>query len=286
MVFAVLRLQHHVARRQLAVGFYVFVDLIVQAALQLGAHAGQLLRVERDVLNACGIGRNAGEVFHPRGAAQLAAAGPRAANAPRLLACADLLHLDAHVERVGQHLDELAKVHPLVGNIVEDGLVAVALILHIAYFHLQSQVFGDLPALYHRAVFTAFGLFVFLHIHGLGHAVDAANFVGRLQVGFLDLQPYQPPREGHHADVVSRIRLHGHHVALFQVEVVHIVIVSLACILELHLHQIGRVCVAGHVGQPVVGVELPVLPAHAGMAEPPAAARAYLSVSHIIVLNI
>ena len=42
------------------------------------------------------------------------------------------------MEGLGKHLDELAEVHSLVGYVVEYRLVAVALILHIAYLHLQA----------------------------------------------------------------------------------------------------------------------------------------------------
>ena len=49
------------------------------------------------------------------------------------------------MECVGQHLDELTEIDSFLGYVVEDGLVAVALILHIADFHVQSQSLGYLP---------------------------------------------------------------------------------------------------------------------------------------------
>ena len=117
-------------------GLDIAVDLKVDAALELGALASQLLGVERDVLVACCTGSDRHKVGHPAGTAQRAPAGPDTAYAASLLACPYLLHLDAYLEHVGQHLDELAKVDALVGDIVEYGLVAVALVLDIAYLHL------------------------------------------------------------------------------------------------------------------------------------------------------
>ena len=91
------------------------------------------------------------------------------------------------MERRSQVLDELAEVHALVGNIVEDGLVAVALVFHVADFHLQSQSLGYLPAFNHGGVLPTLGLAVFVHVDFLGNAIDALNVVGTFQVGFLYL---------------------------------------------------------------------------------------------------
>ncbi len=118
-------------------GLHVGCHLEVEAALELGALAGELLGVEGDVLVAGGGCGHGDECGHPRRAAQRATAGANAADAACLLARAYLLHLDAHLEGVGQHLDELAEVYALVGYIVEDSLLAVALILHVADFHLE-----------------------------------------------------------------------------------------------------------------------------------------------------
>ena len=191
-VVAVQSLQHHVASGQLASGLHVGIGLVVHTALQLGTHSGELRWVEREVLKACGIGAYRREVLHPSGAAQFSSARSGASNAPGFLARTNLLHLYPYVEGCCQVLDELAKVHSLVGDIVEDGLVAVALILHVAYLHLQSQPLGYLPALNHRVVFARLGLMIFLHVHLSGVAIDAPNVVGRFQVGLLHLQLYEP----------------------------------------------------------------------------------------------
>ena len=108
---------------------------------------------------------------------------------------------------------------------------------------------------------------VFLHVYRTGYAVDAANFLRTLQVGFLQLQFYQSSGQRYHTDVVARIGLDGNHVAFLQLQVVDVVVISLAGVLELNLHQVGVFNVAWHIGQPIVGVQLSVLAPYGLMAE-------------------
>ena len=70
---------------------------------------------------------------------------------------------------------------------------------------------------------------------------------------------HQSSGESYHTDVVSRTSLYSHHVALLEVEVVDIMIISLAGIFELHLHEVGALGIARYVGKPVVGIQLAVL---------------------------
>ena len=141
VVFALVCIPHHAAEhvgfliqrqalleadglpggRELLQRVGIHLILKIEAALQLAALPRKLLRVGHDLLR---LGRRGGdrlEVGEPRRAAELAPAGAQAAHFARLLAHADLLHLDAHVELVGKHLDEHAEVHALVGSVVEDG---------------------------------------------------------------------------------------------------------------------------------------------------------------------
>ena len=74
---------------------------------------------------------------------------------------------------------------------------------------------------------------------------------------------------------MTRISLNSHNVALLQVELVHVVIVALAGMLELHLHQVCRIYVSRHVSQPVVGVQLSVLPTYCILAQASAATVLY-----------
>ena len=171
------------------------------------------------------------------------------------------------MECVGQNLDQLAEIHTFVGYIIEDCLVAVALILHVTNLHLQSQVLCYLSALNHCGVLAPLSLAAFVQVGLARYTVYAPYLVGRLQIGFLYLHLHEPSRERHHTDVVSRISFYSHNVALLQVKTVHIVVVTLAGVLELHLNQVGAELVSRHVGQPVVCVQLAVLPSHGVLAQ-------------------
>ena len=270
VVVAVECLQNHVARRHLSTCLNIVVHLVVEAALQLGAHTGEFLRIERYVLNASGVGADAHEVLHPCGAAEFSAAGARTADASSLLARSDLLHLDAHVEGIGKHLDELTEVDALVGDVVEYSLVAVALILHVANLHLQTEVLGYLSALNHGAVFAAFRLVVFVDVHGFSNAIYALYVVSRLEVGFLQLQLHQASGERNRTDVVTRTCLNRHDIALVQVDVVDVVVVTLARVLELHLHEVGGFCITRDVCQVIVRIQLFILSSATFGAKSPA----------------
>ena len=95
------------------------------------------------------------------------------------------------MEGIGKYLDELAEIYTLISDIVEDGLIAIALILHVADFHLQAQVLGYLTALDHGVVFAALGFLCLVEVHLLGKSVDALDVILRLEVCLLDLQFYQ-----------------------------------------------------------------------------------------------
>ena len=268
-------MQHHLPAWHLPASLHIVVNLVVEAAFQLGAHSRKLLRVEGNILEACGVGAHADEVLHPCGAAQLASARASSAYAACFLPCANLLHLYSHMEGLGQHLYELPEVYPLVGNVVEDGLVAIALILHVANLHLQSQVLCYLPALYHGVVLAALGLGILVHVHLLGKPVHPLDVVGRLYVCLLYLQLHQAACQRNHADVMSRVCLHGNNVTFLQVDVVDVVVISLSGVLELHLNKVCRLGIAGHVSEPVVGVQLFVLPAYGTSAESSVCSAAY-----------
>ncbi len=188
------------------------------------------------------------------------------------------------MEGVCKHFDELAEVHTLIGDVIEYSLVAIALILHITDFHLQTEVFGNLSALYHRVMLAALGLLALVEVHLLGQSVDALDVVRRLEAGFLDLQFHKSSCQGNHANVVSWISLHGNNVTLLEVEVIHIVIISLAGILELHLHEVGALSIAWDIGKPIVSVQLSVLSAH-GLAAKSTVASMPHSEFHILVVH-
>ena len=109
MEITVGSLQYGILRRQLSASLYIAVYLVVETALQFGAHTGKFLRIQRDILVACCIGANADEVLHPGSAAEFSAARTRSTDAACFLSRTDLFHLNAHMEGIGKNLDELAE---------------------------------------------------------------------------------------------------------------------------------------------------------------------------------
>ena len=173
--------------------------------------------------------------------------------------------VDAHPEDLGQHLDELPEVDPVVGDVIEDGLVAVALILDIAYFHVQVEVFGYLAGPQHGGVFTGLGLAVFFEIIGLGLTVNTFEVgVIKFHAVLAHLQQDQTAGEGYDTDIVAGVALYGNDVALFETQVNGVFIVSLAGVLELHLDHFGVVVRLGNIRQPVIALELPAALRHHG----------------------
>ena len=83
------------------------------------------------------------------------------------------------MESVGQHLDELSEVDTCVGNVIENGFVAVALVFDVANFHLQFQFLGNLSRANHRLVFATFRFLEFFEVGLSGLTVDASNFGAR-----------------------------------------------------------------------------------------------------------
>ena len=217
--------------------------------------SSQLLGIERDVLESGCAGAHADEVGHPSGAAELASARAYSAYAPCLLPGPDLLHLYPHSEAVGQDLDELAEVDTLIGYVVEDGLVAVALILHVAYLHVEAQSESYLAALYHGLMLPALGLVELVDVHLAGLPVYLLQLCARLGVGLLELERHEAASHGDCANVVSRISFHSHNVALGELQFIGVEEVTLARWLELHLHYVACCRVVGQVSEPVVRIE-------------------------------
>ncbi len=242
--------------RERLAGIDVGVVLVHHAALELGTLPGQLLRVERDVLRPGGPGGDARKIGNPRRTAQLAAAGPDAADAPRLLPGTDLLHLDADMEPLGEDLDELAEIDALVGDVIEDGLDFVALVLDVADFHVEPHVGSNLTRENHRLVLQGDGLLPPLDVVGLGLAIDFLVLaVVRSEARAAHLPGHHVARERDDAYVVARRSLDRHDVALFEGKVVDVLVERTARILEPDLEDIGR-HVVGILLQPIGLVQL------------------------------
>ena len=250
------RFEAYLLARQTLHGLDIGIDLEVEAAFQLGTLAGELLRVERDVLVACGAGGYAHKVRHPARAAQRTAAGADAAYAAGFLARTDLFHLDAYLECLGKDFDKLTEVYTLVGDVIEYGLVAVALVLYVANLHVQPQALGNLAGAYHGIVLTRLGLFVFLDVDRLGEAEYALGVGSITAGGTFHAKLGQGPGEGDGAYIMPRGGLDSNEVAWTERQVGGIAEISLAGILELHFHNVACRLVAGYVGKPVEAVKL------------------------------
>ena len=203
--------------------------------------SGQFLRVERDLLHSGGVGRNARETRDPRCTAEFASAGSDTADASGLLTGSDLFHLDADVEPFGEDLDQLAEIDPLVGDVVEDRLDFVALVLYVADLHVEPHLGCDLTRGDHCLVFEGNGLLPTLDVVGFGQAVDLLEFaVVGVESNAPHLLGYHVARQGDDADIVAGRCLHGDDVAPFERQVIDVLIVGTAGVFETDFENIGR----------------------------------------------
>ena len=190
--------------RELAACVRVRIVLIDQATLQLTALTCKFLRIERDLLHTCGIGRNRRERGDPRCAAQLTTAGTQTANATRLLTRTDLFHLDTDTELLGKNLDQLAEIDTFVGDVVEYCLDLIALILNVADLHIQTHIGCNAARADHRVVFEGDGLLPLFDVVGLCLAIDLLELAThRRETDAEHLTRNHIARERNDTDVVT-----------------------------------------------------------------------------------
>src|SRR5262249_32649584 len=115
-------------------------QLVAQTALQPAAHPRQPGRVEAEVLLLRHPDRDRLEGLQPRGAAERPPARPVAAEHLRLVADADLPHLDAAAEVRRQIPDQLAEIDPALGGVIEDEPRAVEHLFHPRQLHRQAAL--------------------------------------------------------------------------------------------------------------------------------------------------
>ena len=252
----VARVQRDVGGWETALGIHVGIHLEVEAAFQFAALPGKFLRIEGNVLVAGGGGGHRHEIGDEGRAAQFPAARADAADSAGFLARTDLFHFDADVERFRQHLNQGAEIHPVVGDIIEDGFGLVALVFHVADFHVQVKVGGNLPGAYHRLVFQGDGLFPLFNVVGLRLAVDF------LQTALLGVRPFQAHLlfdqfacQRHHADVMPQGCFHRHDVPLLQRQFRGVGVKSFPRVFEPHLHNLRHRVGFGQVAEPVMHIQ-------------------------------
>ena len=250
------RLQDDLGTRHLLTSFHIGIHLIIEAAFELGAETRELLRIESQVLIAGCTRIHRHEIHLPGRAAQLTATRTDTAYTAGLLPCTDLLHLHADMEGLCQYSDQLAKVHALIGDIVENGLIAIALILHISDLHVQIQLGRNLTGLNHRIVLSRLCFAVLIQIALFGYAVYFERLaVVRIVSMLTHLEFYQLAGQRHCPDVVTRIGLYGYYIPFVQLYLLAVEVVSFARILELYLHESAIFGQIGDVIQPVISAE-------------------------------
>ena len=267
IIGGILGLEVDILGRQLADSLDIGVNLKVDAALEFSTLSSQVLRVERDILETSRAGGNGDKARHPCGATQWTAARAYAADAASLLPSANLFHLYSYLEHVGQHLDQLSEVDTLIGDVIENCLVAIALILDVANLHLQSQIDGNLARADHRVLLASLGLLITFHVRRLSLAENTQYLSVFAQVDALHLILDQSAGQPYTSHIMTRIGLNGHPIATLEGDVGAVAVEAASRVLEQHLNNFK--IVVGHILKPVGASE--VTTADIAIATSPAA---------------
>ena len=118
--------------------FFIGLGLVLEAAHQTPADAGDLAGIEREILLLGHLDGDRDKITHPGMTAQRSAADAVAAQYFGLVADADLAQFDAGAEYACQVLDQVAKVHAPVRRKVKEHLAVVKSILRIDELHLEA----------------------------------------------------------------------------------------------------------------------------------------------------
>lgn len=160
------------------------------------------------------------------------------------------------MECICQHFDELPEIDAAVGDVIEYGFATVALVFHIAYLHLQTEVFCNLAGAYHRVVFQSLGLFVFLNVYLARFSVYAFDFHIGFQARFLHLEQHQTSCQRDRTDIVSGGGFDSHHITFLKREFIGIEVETFPGVLELYLYHIRIVLRTRYAFQIIEGIEL------------------------------
>ena len=118
--------------------------LVLQAAHEAAARAGNFRRIQAEILCLGHLDGHGHKVVQKLRAAERTAADAEAAEHFGLVAHADLTQLDAGAEHAREVAHELAEVHAPLGGEEEHDLAAVKAALHAHELHVQPAL-GDLP---------------------------------------------------------------------------------------------------------------------------------------------
>src|SRR5437660_20814 len=115
-------------------------QLVAKAALQPPALPRQLRRVQAELLLLRHLDRHGLERLEPRRAAERPAAGPVAAQHLRLVADADLPHLDPRAEVRREVAHQLTEIDSSLGRVIEDEARPVEELRHAGELHAMPAL--------------------------------------------------------------------------------------------------------------------------------------------------
>src|SRR5262245_2053612 len=124
-------------RRKLVGAVPVLRQLVREAAHEPAAGAGDLARVERELLLARHLERDGVEALEPSRAAERAATRTAAIDPLGLVTEADLAKLEARVEARGEVAHQLAEVHAMLGGEIEGDPISGEPDLDFREIHLE-----------------------------------------------------------------------------------------------------------------------------------------------------
>ncbi len=242
--------------------FHVSVQLIIEAALEATALTGKLGLVDGEVLVASGRCTHRAIAGEPSGTTKLPTAGADTAHPGGFLPGTDLPHLDFYLEILRKLTDELPKVHPAIGGVVERGFFAIALELHVAHFHIEFEGMGDGSGSNHRFLFHLANLIEFFEVTLIGLADYFWEKAVRRYPFFAHLKAHQLAGERNAAYVAASLGIYDHHIASGGSGIGLVEIKSFAStIFKTHFHDLKRVHIFDfHRGEPVEGVEAVAAP--------------------------
>src|SRR5579883_468658 len=142
---------------------HIELVLVAETAHESPARAGDLGRVEREMLVLGYPEVDRAELGQPGGRAVLSTAAAHTVQSLRLIAGADLLELDASAEERREVADEVPEVDPLVGGEIERELLSVPLPLGVGQLHHEPVGLDPLDRLASR------GLVLRTELAGLAH---------------------------------------------------------------------------------------------------------------------
>ena len=130
------------------------------------------------------------------------------------------------METLGKDLDQLAEIDTTLGNVVEDSLDLIALILNISDLHIKTHVGSNLTRLNHRVVLQRDGLLPTLNVVWLCLAVDL--LVLAIEGGesrATNLLGHHIARKRDDTNVMTGRCLYGNDITTFEIKIVNVLIV-------------------------------------------------------------